>query len=306
MSLPAREQYDDQALIRYLLGTATEEETERFDELSIADESFAWRLQATECDLVDAYVSGELAGETLERFRSFYLLTAGRRRKVEFAQAFLTAVDRVPANALETSNRPIEAPAAAFWRTRRLLAWGLAVAACVLVVLSVYLFSDNQRLRQQVSEERAGRLVLEQQEQAMRKQLAERSQSAGAGTPDADAPVVPAIPVLSLTLFPQTRGTSSIPAIVITPGVDRVRCRLVLESDDFPQYQVALKDPASNLGIWQSGTLQAASNLGRRVVTVELSAGLFLRQHYNLELTGISSSGAPESIGSYVFLVKGR
>jgi len=53
----SNERPDDEMLVRYLVGTTTDEETEALDELSIVDESFAERLRAAEHDLVDAYAS---------------------------------------------------------------------------------------------------------------------------------------------------------------------------------------------------------------------------------------------------------
>src|SRR5215467_11468051 len=85
---------EDQTAIRYLLGAATEEQTDLLDHLSVADEDFAHRLRALEDDLVDAYVRGELSGETLQRFRAFYLSSAMRREKVRFAEALLPIADR--------------------------------------------------------------------------------------------------------------------------------------------------------------------------------------------------------------------
>ena len=73
MSFPPGHVDDDQVLARYLLGSASAEEVERLDEHSIADDQLALRLHEVENDLVDAYVRGELAGETLERFQSHYL-----------------------------------------------------------------------------------------------------------------------------------------------------------------------------------------------------------------------------------------
>ncbi len=61
MSFADKQEFNDQVLIRYLLGSLSEEEAERLDELGIADDAFAWRLRAVENDLVDGYVRGELS-----------------------------------------------------------------------------------------------------------------------------------------------------------------------------------------------------------------------------------------------------
>jgi hypothetical protein len=82
---------EDQQFERYLLGLLPEDEAERLDELSLTDDEAAWRLSAVENDLVDAYVRGELSGETLQRFNSYYLLSPIRRAKVTFAQTWLLA-----------------------------------------------------------------------------------------------------------------------------------------------------------------------------------------------------------------------
>ena len=81
--------FDDEILVRYRLGTLPAEEAERLDELSIADDGLAARLRAIENDLVDAYLRDELTREDLEQFKSFYLSSPKRRKKVEFAVALM-------------------------------------------------------------------------------------------------------------------------------------------------------------------------------------------------------------------------
>jgi hypothetical protein len=86
--------HDDQMFGRYLLGLLPEKDAERLDELSIADGDVASRLCAVEHDLIDAYVSGTLAGDTLNRFESFYLGSPRRHERVVIARGLLRIVDR--------------------------------------------------------------------------------------------------------------------------------------------------------------------------------------------------------------------
>src|SRR5580693_6169914 len=88
MSSPDEQEFDDQILIRYLLGSLPEAEADRLDELSIADDEFAWRLSAVENDLVDAYARGDLPRETLEPFNAHYLSSPKRLEKVAFARTW--------------------------------------------------------------------------------------------------------------------------------------------------------------------------------------------------------------------------
>ena len=83
--------YDDWLLTWYLLGTLGDEETERLDELSIADDEFAFVCRCSKTILSMLYVRGELYGEILEQFRSFYLSSSWRGEKVQFAEALFRA-----------------------------------------------------------------------------------------------------------------------------------------------------------------------------------------------------------------------
>src|SRR5262245_27563546 len=94
MPVPFDRVYDDQRLVRYLLELLPEDERDRLDEDTIVDDDLAARLRIVEDDLVDAYASGTLAGETRERFESRYMQSPRRRERVRFAGNFLRAVDR--------------------------------------------------------------------------------------------------------------------------------------------------------------------------------------------------------------------
>ena len=117
ISLSGQSVAGDRRLISYLLGALPDEEAERLDEQSIVDEGMAARLCILEDDLVDAYVSGALSGETLERFESHYLASPRRRQKVAFAKRLLAAVDRTSAS--PTPPARVVAPAARGRRTTR-------------------------------------------------------------------------------------------------------------------------------------------------------------------------------------------
>jgi DNA repair exonuclease SbcCD ATPase subunit len=150
--------YNNENLTAYLLGALPDAESEIFDELSFTDERFADQLSAAEKDLVDAYVNGELAGENLEKFESYYLATPRRREKVEFAKAFqgfaeknLTVIESIPKRTLGGFFSNI------FVIRRLQLQWGFALAALLLMIFGGWLFRENARLNSQISESQAKR-----------------------------------------------------------------------------------------------------------------------------------------------------
>src|SRR5689334_23504874 len=91
--LGPRDSLHDDRLIRYVLGALPDEEAEQLDEQSVVDDELAERLRLIEDDLVDAYASGQLTGDTLRRFESFYLASPRRRNKAAFAKRLLAAID---------------------------------------------------------------------------------------------------------------------------------------------------------------------------------------------------------------------
>src|SRR5579864_582702 len=173
---------DDLLLTQYLLGVLPDKEAERLDELSVSDEEFAWRLEAIENDLVDAYVRGELSAEDTEHFKAFYLSSARRQEKVRFAEGLLELERRTAAPSTAESPGTISAPQPSRDLTRqsssRLFAmprlafqWGLTAAALALLVFGGYVLVQNLQLRRQLTEAEAQHAFLNQRAQDLQEQL---------------------------------------------------------------------------------------------------------------------------------------
>jgi hypothetical protein len=158
--------YDDQTLTQYLLGSLSEAETERLDELSLTDDEVAEALRVVEQDLVDAYVQDELSEAARARFKSHYLASALRRDKAAFAQAFQAhAENSLAARRAAEAQTGAAAKAApkrkdqswfSTWRgfnaSRPAWQWGAAVAASALLVAGGWLMFERARPRQQTAQ----------------------------------------------------------------------------------------------------------------------------------------------------------
>ena len=79
-----------------------------------------------------------------------------------------------------------------------------------------------------------------------------------------------------------------------------------MESNEFSRYQVALKDPATNVTVWRSGRLAAVSSGDQSAVSVLVPAKLLKPQHYSLELIGRSPAGSTQIVGSYAVRIVSR
>ena len=341
--------YHAQTLTEYLLGSLPAAESERLDELSFTDEGLAEALEAAEKELVDAYVQGELEGSALERFKTYYLASPLRRERVRFAQALRVMAEK-ERSALVGSGQPAAAEAkqkglglfsalGGLLAPRPALGWASGALALLVLMAGTWLWSENVRLRREVSQTQARRDALgrreqelqkeldgqravsattsqelarvrgerERLEQALRRQEAEGEQrlaELGRAARRQQASAAGGVSIASFVLAPQLRGVGQLAVVSVPADVDEVRMRLELEPSEYPAYRVALFDQSSNQTLWRSGNLKAKAAGDSKALNVRFRAGLLHRaQVYVLRVTGVSADGGSEVVGDYPFRV---
>jgi hypothetical protein len=317
MSSADKLEFDDQALMRYLLGSLPEAEAERLDELSIADDDFAFRLGAVENDLVDAYVRGELSGDNLARFKKFYLSSPKRVQKLEFAEALRSfdswtartkalAAPSEPAPSAKPTEQSSEGLFPLRWSSvpRLALQWGFAGGALAMLIATSYLLLENARLRRQTTEAQGSQATLDQRKQELQRQLSDQRAANAEMAKELDSihqgqTNLDQISTLSALLMPPTRAAGRVPTVSVPLRTNLVVLLLALESDDFPAYRVGLKDPSTGQTVWHSAILEAAPSGPNETVSVSFPARLLKQQSYVLELSGVSHNGHAELISGY-------
>ena len=309
------EKYDEQLLVRYLLGALSREELERLDELSIVDDDFACRLSTAENDLVDSYVRKELSPADAERFTSVYLSSPRRRQRLEFAETLLgfkpaarVQTEQTPAAPVqETPSVPVPEPP----RKRFSLGWwprlAFAGISLALLLTAGYLFRENLNLRKTMTtgaDQQDSLLKTQQQlEQEVSQQRSANADLQRQLEQSHSQPNLEQLKTVALLLPPPMRGAARIPTLTIAPGTDLAVISLTLEADDFPAYRAALKDPSANRVLWQSGDLQSSIAGEHKTVSISFPAALLKQQMYLVELTGIPAQRKPENIAAYSFRV---
>jgi len=306
---------EDAQLTQYLLGRLPEKETERLDELSVRDEEFAWRLNAVENDLVDAYVRGELSPDDEKQFKAAYLSSSSGKEKVQFARGLLEFERRAaaattlespgPVSEIQGPRRPAEAGRHLF--PRFALLWGFATASLALLIIGGLLLVQNVQLRRQLSQAEADHAALDRRAQSLQKQLeeeAERNEKPkGQENARPSRPNLDQLTTVSVLLPPPMRGASQVPTLSLHPGTDLVVTVLSLEANDFPAYRATLRDPATKQTLWQSSRLSPGTGSQGSAVSVTFSASLLKQQNYIIDLVGIPSHGGAEAVGGYPFRV---
>jgi hypothetical protein len=325
MLFPPKKRVTDKALAGYLLGSLRQDQTERLDELSIVDTDFAARLDAVENDLVDAYVRGKLTGDTLQKFQVRYLASDIGREKVRFAESLHLFEGKhftqaAPNGELAGGHDSPSLFSPSAWRLSAFPSWIAAGALAMLLAISV-LFINNLQLRNRMSQANADREALLQRERDLRANLDQvhasdakvatelaQVQKSLADLEQASShrnPVSPFSPlgVVAFALTPPLRGAAQMPELSLPPGTTRVDLHLDIESNDYPQYQVALKSLGADQIIWRSGKLKAETKGQRSAVLVSMPAALLKPETYQLDLTASPSSGEPQLVSTYIFRI---
>lgn len=301
--------YDKDKLIRYLLGTLPEDATERLDELSFTSDDLARDLEAAENELVDGFIAGELAPAEAELFRSNYLATPLRRRKVEFARA----LQRMP-----TPDKIVDRASSGFFSQLRAFFAGSglriafsAAAAVLLVVAGVWIISSRREPVEQAA------VVSPSPDQPIstpdpitptptigRDEEREPEVNLPRTTDPTPAPTKPkperAVPtVATLVLTPTMRGAGSPPTLEIEPGMTQIVVRLQLEADEFKQYTVTLANE-SGRNVWSGAAAKAQKAGGQSSISVRVPADRIEPQFHTFVVSGVTATGS-EPIGSYSF-----
>jgi hypothetical protein len=305
----------DETLVQYLIGGLTDDEAEPLDELIVADDAFAVRLRAVEDDLVDAYVHGELTGDTLQRFTAHYLSSPWGRTRVEIAEA-LRGYRREDTQA----DRAVTPVTPATSAARRAVAWWWPLAAAaVLLLVAGLLAIDNVRLRRDAATTGERLATLEQRarqlEDAVNRQqsaIAATSQelarardalAAAAGQARMPEPASAGPRVLAFVLLPANRDAGETPTIAIPANTGAVMLRLQLDGDDYSRYTVAIKDAATDRIVWRSDRLRAVSAGDRKMLPASVPAHVLRPGAYTADVTGIPPRGPSEPLDPYPFRV---
>lgn len=294
-----RETTDDRRLARYLLGQLTQDEQARVEEQYLADPDIHEELRAAERELIDQYVSGDLADRTA--FEAHFLTSPGRRERVAFARALRQALSRSPADT--------RAPERESWlvAARRFLGtssrtWQLAAAMFVVIAAGWLLDSIG---RQPPAIEIARRPTVPPPGAAPAPAPPANPPPATASPAVAPPASPPQVTIATLVLLPNsTRGSEATPTLLIR-GAAEVRLDLHLETGDYKSYRATIRT-AEGEEVWRVDRLRLEATPAGRAIVVRLPARRFDRGDYIAMLRGVTAAGEVDEVGSYYFRVQAR
>ncbi len=301
---------DNEILTRYLLGELSEQEQERVEERYLGEREMFERLLAVEDEIIDAYTMGSLKGAERERFEKHFLRSSARRDRVEFAETWAVYIDRLP----ETSPDGKASESRFFNLFRNRAAMVPLAAIALLIIVSAWLIVETAWLKNELEEVSSERASLESRQQELEQQIEEQTsrnrqlegelESERQRNQQIDSRQASS-EIAFLLSSNVARGAGSGKELVITAGTERVRLQAVLIEDLHSGYRAALKTvEGAIIKSWSSLASQGGRN--GRIILMTLPAAALKSGDYILTLTGVTDSGATETIDEYPFRVVKR
>jgi hypothetical protein len=294
----------------YLLGELSAHERAVLEEQYAVDPDLFEELVAVEHDLVDSYARGALTAMERKQFESYYLKTAQRRKRAEFAKSLSSYV--LTPDAMELARESPKATAsvwqsiAAFFEARAgVMKTAVALVCLMMAAGALWMLSVNLSLRHELAELQTEQAALTRTEQQLQQQIARLSsaQSGSSAAAGGGEIVLPETMAALLTLHPGLRSGDQQNVLAISPAAHSTRLRLKLDRRDYLAYGAKLES-AEGVAVWQKqGLKRQITNTHLKFLIVELPSNVLLEGDYILRITGITNRKNVEEVDAYSFRV---
>ena len=320
----SRQSNQTETTMRYLLGTLSEEEKDRFEEMYFSDDAVFEEVEIAEGELIDRYVRGELAKSDHARFEAVLAASPRLGERVQFARVWKDNLAASHAQPIASVADTYKAPQAGrswwsriFGSSAESRVPGLALAFGVLLVLvgGAALFAGWLRLREESRRLEAQQTALEQRQRELDQQAANlksQAEQLAKGIPASPTPIEspqpkpseePPSPVratFAMTLSAGgTRGGGSDNTYSVPAGTKNVQVTLNVTDPDYSRYQATISTvdrKAVFTSAWQ--------RISHNVVTFSVPANRLPPGDYTISLNGRTSAGIIEPLTDYTLHIR--
>jgi len=273
---------DREELRRYLLGQMVEADLSQVEERLMSESDLYAELLIFEDELIDQYVRGQMSETDRASFESYFLQSSEHQQKLRFAQALSKYVDRAvgqPTDEFKAEAAPAPSPVADTYyahpaspsaKTRRFWSWPFPIPALNYALAAVVVIA-----------------IVGIAWMALRS-----SRPAGPGK------------VFEATLVPGgvVREGGEIQTISLAAGTDTLRLRLILPSEQYPNYKTVLVDSNGTSAVTRDD-LTPIDTFGKKSLLFDIPATTLRPDTYRLRLSA-RATGAYEEIASYNFRIR--
>ena len=282
---------------RFLLGIASEEEESRVEDAVLADELDASFLLDAEDGLIDDYLLGMLTHEEQNGFKTHFLSTEERRKRLAFASALIEYARTQPAEEVSIVRKLALRPS-----MRAVLSWkeGALLAAAASVLLAVLAGFQQVQLR------REGQIARDARNEQFRLRAALDSRNIGAASPTEPSTgsfASPQIGVDQMPVIDFAFSTRSVYPLLLRIPIHAqfVRINLKLSLPLAMKYREVLV--ASNGDTLWAQEFPASILTATNESTIVLPTSIMPPGSYHLRVETASAGDHFEESGDWVFLV---
>jgi len=288
---------DEILMRRYLLGDLPQEDRTRLEDRYSADTEVFEEVLATENDLIDSYVRGELTEVERQKFEAEYCKSPQRHERVEFARAL--------SHVSLSATRPVPIQKVSPWtKIRRSFAvpeWAFAAATVAVVTGGSWLMVQNYRLRLGLQQALAVQAELRRGQDTLRQHIAElEGNSREQIHPEVATLETPKAPEVTFRLTPglaRDLGATQ-KTLVLPTTASRLQLQLVLDRDEYKSYEAVLLT-AERKEVLRGKALGSRSIDGDLVIIWPLTAHSIHSGDYIVQLAGEIANGNLEDVESY-------
>ncbi|HYB52290.1 MAG TPA: hypothetical protein VEG84_00350 [Thermoanaerobaculia bacterium] len=295
----------DEAAVRYLLGTASEEEKTLLEESLFKNPETLEAVSAAEEELIDDYLSGELARDERDLFEKAYFASPERRARLEFARTLRQRLADKPASSAVIAAR--RAP-------RRFPVW-LAAASILFGLLAAFLAVDSARIRREIRQLQAEQAAAARREEELSRRAGEaraeeeklkqelaREHSESERLAHEVENLQSSVRTVSFTLIAGlVRGNGNLQTVRLPPDTVNLRLTAPLTELRHSSYRAVIQTPEGKIA-WKGEARRAES--GATSVLMTVPAASLASGDYILSVTGITAKGIQEPAADFSFRVK--
>jgi len=308
--------------MRYLLGTLSDEERDRFEEMYFSDDAAFEEVEIAEGELIDRYVRGELSRTDRAQFESVVSCSPRLEERVQFARVWKDKL------AVPSAKRPIDVAPQPYEPRGASVSWWASVfgprapqlafaSVLVLVLGSIALFAGWLRVRNESIRLDAQRAALEQRQRELDQQAANlksQAEQIAKNTPPQPSPTNTPSPqnqeqlpkkFLAVTLIggsvrggPGEKGSD----IRITPPFSGVNFSLRVVDADYDVYEARVMTP-EGATVHKSSLLKLQRSISGTRFMFSVPAEKLPPGDYTIRLNGRTANGSFQSIEDYGFRV---
>ena len=276
---------------RYLLGYSEPNAAESIEERLISDEGYLQEFSIITDELIEDYLDGALSDDEEARFKSHFLTTSGRSRKVEIARVLTEkANSESPVQVdTETANRFVAKSNESVSSTRKERQKYWLLAAAVAAVLFCGLLAREVWRRWPAPDSASNQANKQLQDELVRL--------------NAPTSTLPTGSSIQLTITPVSlREVGEDRRVDIKSDTQTVLVRLILVDQQYASYQASLQT-ADGVNLGEIQQLKPVLEEGGRFVVVRLPAQMLSQANYQIKLAAQTSPGVFEDVGTYSFQV---